>query len=582
MERLFRIEEVLAYIHEQKKQNATLTRQLSLYYEATQKNLEPNEQTLELWTGYIDLLQKNGYSHLEIREVYKMLKSTFWRFLTFWNSWLEYESLLPPDLSKKSKLLEVAQDILQYKECKEKENILQWIASVSINTSQSFSSPTKTFPSPEHPRSTSFVASRYPYSSSECSPQDMFDPFQIENIANTYRKPNTAQLTHQITGTLFDSSIDTRPHSMKGSSVHVVPEDQRKESSSSSPNQSLNQKKITLNGKKLRILRVIGKGGSAKVYQVLSEKNEVFALKKIKLPQGRENEEIHNTYVNEIKLLKRLRDRPEIVTLIDSYINRDRIAILMEYGDIDLNKFLEIERKHCPNGYRSSKENYTMITIWEQMLRAVKCIHEHRIVHRDLKPANFLFVNGHVKLIDFGISKEIRNDTTNIIREKQIGTINYMSPEAITEGKTKMGRSSDIWSLGCILYEMYFGESPFMRFMNFVQRMQKLLDPEYEIEYFPEEESDNRYSEVVAEIKKCLRKDPKERATIDSLLEEGISSRKTKNDIYCSFTKDSLLSFVLKIMEIKQNTPTKEARERIAEKITDLYFSEETKQQYPS
>jgi len=52
----------------------------------------------------------------------------------------------------------------------------------------------------------------------------------------------------------------------------------------------------------------------------------------------------------------------------------------------------------------------------------------------DLKPANFLFVNGALKLIDFGIAKAISNDTTNIERDGQVGTVNFMSPEAISGG----------------------------------------------------------------------------------------------------------------------------------------------------
>lgn len=95
------------------------------------------------------------------------------------------------------------------------------------------------------------------------------------------------------------------------------------------------------------------------------------------------------------------------------------------------------------------------------MLEAVHVIHEEKIVHSDLKPANFVLVQGRIKLIDFGIAKAIANDTTNIQRDQQIGTVNYMSPEAIEEtrrpdGKKvmKLGRASDVWSLGCILYQV--------------------------------------------------------------------------------------------------------------------------------
>ena len=81
------------------------------------------------------------------------------------------------------------------------------------------------------------------------------------------------------------------------------------------------------------------------------------------------------------------------------------------------------------------------------MLEAVDTIHEERIVHTDLKPANFLFVKGILKLIDFGIAKAISDDTTNIHRENQVGTLNYISPEALIDtsggaksfGKKKYG-----------------------------------------------------------------------------------------------------------------------------------------------
>ncbi|ERN16069.1 hypothetical protein AMTR_s00030p00135300 [Amborella trichopoda] len=98
-----------------------------------------------------------------------------------------------------------------------------------------------------------------------------------------------------------------------------------------------------------------------------------------------------------------------------------------------------------------------MVLFLQQILKAVNTIHEERIVHSDLKPANFLLFKGSLTLIDFGIAKAIQSDTTHIQRDSQVGTLNYMSPEAFmcneqdSKGNTiKCGRASDIRSLGCI------------------------------------------------------------------------------------------------------------------------------------
>lgn len=53
-------------------------------------------------------------------------------------------------------------------------------------------------------------------------------------------------------------------------------------------------------------------------------------------------------------------------------------------------------------------------------MQAVATIHDERIVHSDLKPANFIFVKGQLKLLDFGIAKNMQNDTTSIVRENQV------------------------------------------------------------------------------------------------------------------------------------------------------------------
>lgn len=122
------------------------------------------------------------------------------------------------------------------------------------------------------------------------------------------------------------------------------------------------------------------------------------------------------------------------------------------------------------------------------MLEAVQVLHDEKIVHSDLKPANFLLVEGALKLIDFGIANAIANDTTNIHREGQLGTANYMPPEAIASnpgsgGLRKLGRASDVWSLGCILYQMVYGKTPFSDTLNVYQKLNLITNRNHKIPF---------------------------------------------------------------------------------------------------
>jgi serine/threonine-protein kinase TTK/MPS1 len=124
-----------------------------------------------------------------------------------------------------------------------------------------------------------------------------------------------------------------------------------------------------------------------------------------------------------------------------------------------------------------------------------------------------------LKLIDFGIAKAINNDTTNIVRDSQVGTINYMSPEAIMDTSAgrggggrpgggpvlKQGRASDIWSLGCILYQMVYGRTPFAD-LSLIQKLHAICDATYALA-FP----DCGNAALVEVMQACLQRDPGKR-----------------------------------------------------------------------
>ncbi|KAI8352564.1 kinase-like domain-containing protein [Mortierella sp. GBAus27b] len=228
-------------------------------------------------------------------------------------------------------------------------------------------------------------------------------------------------------------------------------------------------------------LGMIGTGGSSKVYKVLGLDSRILALKKV--PFKKAEQAAISSYVNEVKLLQRLAGNKRIIRLLDAEINYDKgyLNLVMEFGEIDLAHMLISQRLQ-------EFDIHFIGTYWRQMLEAVQVIHDEKIVHTDLKPANFLLVEGSLKLIDFGIAHAIANDTTNVHREGQLGTVNYMAPEACmtlpTEGGVrKLGRPSDVWSLGCILYQMVYGKTPFSDIVNVFQKMNVISSPGLRIEF---------------------------------------------------------------------------------------------------
>ena len=155
----------------------------------------------------------------------------------------------------------------------------------------------------------------------------------------------------------------------------------------------------------------------------------------------------------ELFILKQV-DHPNIVKFHQSFIDYRYVHIVMEYctgGElfdriVSAHKFTE---KHA-------------CEIMEQMLSAVKHLHEHGIVHRDLKPENFLMSDtsegAEVKLIDFGLSKRFSNKEQINKMKTVVGTPYYVAPEVL---KGSYDMRCDVWSLGVILYVFLCGYPPF-------------------------------------------------------------------------------------------------------------------------
>jgi serine/threonine-protein kinase TTK/MPS1 len=186
--------------------------------------------------------------------------------------------------------------------------------------------------------------------------------------------------------------------------------------------------------------------------------------------------------------------------------------------------------------------------MWQQMLEAVQIVHNAKVIHGDLKPANFLLVEGTLKLIDFGIAKSISRDTTNIERPNQVGTLSYMAPEALKMNEErhafKVGRAADVWSLGCILYELVYNRLPFPQ-TDWLHKIQAIVDDKYEIEFpdLPDRPDFYALRDVMA---RCLQRDPRSRPRIDELLEHQFLTFKAAD---FQRVELQLLSFVLIIQD---------------------------------
>ena len=191
-------------------------------------------------------------------------------------------------------------------------------------------------------------------------------------------------------------------------------------------------------------IEIIGQGMYGKVYKSLNIKeNKYYAIKSLNFKDISEKE--RQNIEREVNLLKELK-HPNIVLYKDSFIDKDNyfniVITFCEGGDLYRKLFKE-SNKHF--------EENTIITWIVQLLLGLSYIHDKQIVHRDIKTKNIFIQSGNfLRIGDFGIAKFFNQTQT---MNKIVGTPLYMAPECFKQNN-KYSYKSDIWSLGCCIFEM--------------------------------------------------------------------------------------------------------------------------------
>jgi eukaryotic-like serine/threonine-protein kinase len=197
--------------------------------------------------------------------------------------------------------------------------------------------------------------------------------------------------------------------------------------------------------------RKLGIGGMGVVYLGTYLKNGRKMAVKVLAPEMSADGRLLRRFLREMAILSRLR-HPHIVRYYGGGKDKTQHFYAMEFMDGG-----SVEQMLKKKGRFTCDE---AIAYARQVALALEYAHNHGIIHRDLKPANlFLGKDGLVKLGDFGIARDTQA-TALTAAGRTVGTYAYMAPEQIS-GKPPVSRKTDLYALGCVMFEMLTGKPPF-------------------------------------------------------------------------------------------------------------------------
>ncbi|MES2956013.1 MAG: protein kinase [Pseudomonadota bacterium] len=210
----------------------------------------------------------------------------------------------------------------------------------------------------------------------------------------------------------------------------------------------------TMRLKGYRITQKIGAGGMTEVYLAERESDGLPIVLKVLDSSGKEASEHLVRFIQEYALLCKI-DHPHVIRIHDQGFTDDHAYIAMEY----------FERGDMRALFGPGMTRARALTVTGQIAQALSAIHSHGIVHRDVKPENVMLrSDGSIALADFGIAKSmLQAENLHLTQTRHgdvVGTPYYMSPEQA--GGRAVTASSDLYSLGVMLFEMLAGQRPFV------------------------------------------------------------------------------------------------------------------------
>lgn len=243
----------------------------------------------------------------------------------------------------------------------------------------------------------------------------------------------------------------------------------------------------------------LGQGAFADVYLMRDKSdNQLYAVKKVSKTLLKREGKIEQA-IRERELLISL-NHQGIVKLHKAFHDSCFLYLVMEYCSKEsLSKLLERHGRTFPY---SLVKHYTA-----ELVIILEVLRRSNIIHRDIKPENILITReNHLKLIDFNCAKKLSSRKT--MKNTFVGTLSYVAPEVIMN-KSSIGPEVDLWSLGCLVYQMIVGKLPFSAISQ-EEIYQNILEGRYMI-------PDDLPAEITSLISNLLNTDPESRLGSNSI-----------------------------------------------------------------